>query len=65
MKQTITLGKHTFRIDTGFLIMLILLGLTSFFALYNAFNLISDGSGYGYMFRQDLSAKMDEGVCFS
>ncbi|MDY4277347.1 MAG: FtsW/RodA/SpoVE family cell cycle protein [Faecalicoccus sp.] len=52
MKQTITLGKHTFRIDTGFLIMLILLGLTSFFALYNAFNLISDGSGYGYMFRQ-------------
>ena len=30
MKQTITLGKHTFRIDTGFLIMLILLGLTSF-----------------------------------
>ena len=52
MKQTITLGKYTFRIDTGFILMLVLMGLTSFFALYNAFNLISDGSGYGYMFRQ-------------
>lgn len=52
MKQTITIGKYTFRIDTGFLIMILILGLTSFFALYNAFNLISDGTGYGYMIRQ-------------
>ena len=52
MKQTITIGKFTFRIDVGLIVMLIVMGLTSFFALYNAFNLISDGSGYGYMMRQ-------------
>ena len=52
MKQTITIGKFTFRIDLGLIVMLSVMGLTSFFALYNAFNLISDGSGYGYMMRQ-------------
>nr|WP_275056107.1 FtsW/RodA/SpoVE family cell cycle protein [Faecalitalea cylindroides] len=31
---------------------MILFGLTSFFSLYNAFNLISDGSGLGYLGRQ-------------
>ena len=36
MKQTITIGKFTFRIDVGLIVMLIVMGLTSFFALYNA-----------------------------
>ena len=52
MKHTITIKNHTFSFDIGFIGILILFGLTSFFSLYNAFNLISDGSGLGYLGRQ-------------
>ena len=52
MKHTVTIKNHTFSIDFGFIGILILFGLTSFFSLYNAFNLISDGSGLNYLGRQ-------------
>lgn len=52
MKQTVIFRNRTFQIDLGLVIMLIITGIVSSFALYNAFNLISDGTGYGYMIRQ-------------
>lgn len=52
MKQTVRIGKHEFRQDWGFLLILIVLFATSCFALYNSFNLISSGSGSYYLNRQ-------------
>lgn len=52
MKQTIQIGKRIIQTDFGFIAILILLCLTSCFALYNSFNLISVGSGVFYLNRQ-------------
>ena len=52
LKQTIQLGKRIIRMDFGFIAILLLLFATSCFALYNAFNLISVGSGVYYLNRQ-------------
>lgn len=41
-------------LDYGFLALIILLGLTSFFAIYNSFNLIKGGSGSSYLTRQAM-----------
>lgn len=52
MKQTFVFRNKTYQIDFGFLAILGILWITSCFALYNAFNLINDGSGLGYLIRQ-------------
>lgn len=52
VKQTIQWKNKTIQIDIGFLLILLLFGVTSCFALYNSINLIKTGSGYSYMFRQ-------------
>lgn len=52
MKRTIVFRNKTFQIDIGFFVILFILWFTSCFALYNAFNLIKDGSGSGYLMRQ-------------
>ena len=52
MKQTFVFRNKTYQIDFGFIAILCVLWATSCFALYNAFNLISDGSGMGYLIRQ-------------
>ena len=50
MKQTIQWKNKSIQIDIGLILILILFGLTSCFALYNSFNLIKSGSGYSYLF---------------
>lgn len=52
MKQTIQAGKWTIRTDFGFIAILVLMCLTSCFALFNSFNLIKVGSGLYYLNRQ-------------
>ena len=52
MKQTIQWKNKSIQIDIGLILILILFGLTSCFALYNSFNLIKSGSGYPYLLRQ-------------
>lgn len=52
MKRTIVFRNKTFQIDIGFFVILFILWFTSCFALYNAFNLIKDGSGPSYLVRQ-------------
>lgn len=52
MKQTIVFKNRTIRIDIGLLLILIVFGLTSCFSLYNAFNLIKDGSGLSNLLKQ-------------
>lgn len=52
MKHTIHMGKWTLRMDFGLVAILLLMGATSCFALYNAFNLIRDGSGMSNLIKQ-------------
>ena len=52
MKQTIQWKNKSVQVEIGLILILILFGLTSCFALYNSFNLIKTGSGYSYLFRQ-------------
>ncbi len=52
MKRTIIIGKRSFQLDIGFIGILCFLCLISCFSLYNAFNLVSEGSGLGYLIRQ-------------
>ncbi len=52
MKQTIQWKNKSIQIDIGLILILILLGMTSCFALYNSFNLIKFGSGSSYLYRQ-------------
>lgn len=54
MKRTITIRNRTFQMDFGFIFILLLMWFTSIFALYNAFNLIKEGSSYSYMIRQSF-----------
>lgn len=54
MKRTVVFRNNTFQVDVGLLVILLILMFTSCFALYNAFNLISEGSGPTYLFRQIL-----------
>lgn len=54
MKKTIVIQNNSFQIDIGFIIILLVLMFTSCFALYNAFNLITDGSGTSYLMKQIL-----------
>lgn len=44
--------KKATKLDIGLIAILVLIGLTSFFALYNAFNLIKTGSGIGNLSKQ-------------
>jgi len=46
------MGKWTLRMDFGLVAILLLMGATSCFALYNAFNLIRDGSGMSNLIKQ-------------
>lgn len=52
MKQTIQWKNKSIQIDIGLILILILFGFTSCFALYNSFNLIKIGSGSTYFYRQ-------------
>lgn len=52
MKHSIQIGKHTFKTDYGFLLILAALFLTSCFALYNSYNLVAPGYGPYYLNRQ-------------
>lgn len=52
MKQTIIFRNQTYRIDFGLVFLLIIMGITSCFSLYNAFNLIKDGSGLSNLIKQ-------------
>lgn len=52
MKQTIQWKNKSIQFDIGLILILILFGITSCFALYNSFNLIKSGSGNSYLFRQ-------------
>lgn len=52
MKQTIQWKNKSIQIDVGLILILILFGATSCFALYNSFNLIKAGSGSTYLYRQ-------------
>ena len=52
MKQTIQWKNKSIQIDIGLILILILFGMTSCFALYNSFNLIKFGSGSAYLYRQ-------------
>lgn len=52
MKQTIQWKNKSIQIDIGLILILILFGMTSCFALYNSFNLIKFGSGSSYLYRQ-------------
>ena len=52
MKHTVHIGRLTLRMDFGLVAILLLMGLTSCFALYNAFNLIRDGSGMSNLIKQ-------------
>ena len=52
MKQTIQWKNKSIQIDIGLILILILFGMTSCFALYNSFNLVKFGSGISYLYRQ-------------
>ncbi|MDD7280483.1 MAG: FtsW/RodA/SpoVE family cell cycle protein [Erysipelotrichaceae bacterium] len=52
MKQTIIYKNKIYKIDIGFIAILLILACTSFFAIYNAFNLIKTGSGTFYLIKQ-------------
>ena len=52
MKQTIQWKNKSIQIDIGLILILILFGMTSCFAIYNSFNLIKFGSGSSYLYRQ-------------
>ena len=52
MKQTIQWKNKSIQFDIGLILILILFGMTSCFALYNSFNLIKSGSGNSYLLRQ-------------
>ena len=52
VKHTIDVGKWKLRMDFGLVAILLLMGATSCFALYNAFNLIRDGSGMSNLIKQ-------------
>ena len=52
LKQTIIVRNKIIKIDSGFIAILLLLGITSCFAIYNSFNLIKIGTGTGYLFKQ-------------
>lgn len=52
MKQTIQIGNKKIRFDFGLIFILLLLFITSIFALYNSFNLISNNMGSYYVQRQ-------------
>lgn len=52
MKRTVIIGKRSFQIDLGFIGILCLLCFVSCFSLYNAFNLVKTGTGFGYLLRQ-------------
>ncbi|MEY8308976.1 FtsW/RodA/SpoVE family cell cycle protein [Erysipelotrichaceae bacterium 51-3] len=52
MKQTLQIDRKTIRCDFGFILILIVMFLTSCFAIYNSFNLIRNGSGSSYLRRQ-------------
>ena len=52
VKHTIHVGKWTLRMDFGLVAILLLMGATSCFARYNAFNLIRDGSGMSNLIKQ-------------
>ena len=54
MKQTILFKNKIYKIDIGFIIILVIMGLTSLFAIYNASNLIKTGTGTSYMIRQAM-----------
>ena len=49
MKHTVHIGRLTLRMDFGLVAILLLMGLTSCFALYNAFNLIRDEIGRAHV----------------
>ena len=57
MKQTIQWKNKSIQIDIGLILILILFGMTSCFALYNSFNLIKFGSGSSYLYRQLFKTK--------
>lgn len=52
MKHKIKIGKHTLRIDIGFILILLWMCALSCLALYTSFNLISIGSGTRYLVMQ-------------
>lgn len=52
MKHTIKIGKHTWRIDIGFILILLWMCTLSCLAIYSSFNLISYGSGTRYLIMQ-------------
>lgn len=52
MKHTIKIGKHTWRIDIGFILILLWMCALSCLAIYSSFNLISYGSGTRYLIMQ-------------
>ncbi|MCF0107299.1 MAG: FtsW/RodA/SpoVE family cell cycle protein [Holdemanella sp.] len=52
MKQTIIVKNKIIRVDLGFIAILVLLGITSCFAIYNSFNLIKIGTGTSYLIKQ-------------
>ncbi len=54
MKSKLTFGKFTINIDYGLVLILLLFGLVSCFALYNAFNLVRSGAGPSNMRKQIL-----------
>ncbi|MDO4467418.1 MAG: FtsW/RodA/SpoVE family cell cycle protein [Bacillota bacterium] len=54
MKQTIQYKDKQIQTDFGFIVILLILGSISLFALYNAFNLIKIGSGFSYLMKQGM-----------
>lgn len=52
VKHTIKIGKHTWRIDIGFILILLWMCALSCLAIYSSFNLISYGSGTRYLIMQ-------------
>ena len=54
MKQTFIINNKIIKIDLGFIAILILMGLTSLFGLYNAANLIKTGTAASYILKQSM-----------
>lgn len=54
MKRTIQYRDKQIQMDFGFIFILLILGCISLFALYNAYNLIKTGSGFGYLMKQGM-----------
>lgn len=52
MKHKIKIGRHTWRIDIGFILVLLWMCALSCLAIYTSFNLISYGSGMRYLIMQ-------------